>query len=141
MKSITITATDLLGQVKDAKEAGLKAKIVSESDNIIELTGSKTELIEFLQTEGFEDLEENFPALYESVTSKSFGQFLIENSTDDAEKSLKAIIGFLKDQDSLDDDGKEMLKMAEGIMDFFKKNGSFSPGHASWIYKTSKALF
>lgn len=70
-----------------------------------------------------------------------FRQWLIENSTDDAKKTLDAIIGFLEKQDSLDDDGKEMLKMAKGMLKTFKENDSFSPKQASWIYKTSKALF
>lgn len=66
---------------------------------------------------------------------------LNEDSTDDAKGTLDAIIGFLKKQDSLDKDGEEMLKMANGFKDYFDKEGSFSPKQASWIFKTSKALF
>lgn len=65
----------------------------------------------------------------------------MENSTDDAKKTLDAILGFLNKQSDLDKDGKEMLKMAKGIMDSFKENKSFSPKQAQWIYNTSKALF
>ena len=40
---------------------------------------------------------------------KTFREHLIENSTDDAKKTLDAIVGFLKKQDELDKDGKEIL--------------------------------
>ena len=70
-----------------------------------------------------------------------FDSTINESSTDDAKKSLDAIVGFLKKQDSLDDTRKDMLKMGEGFQDYFKKEGSFSPKQAEWIFKTSKALF
>lgn len=63
---------------------------------------------------------------------------LAENSTDNAKKTLDAILGTLKKADSPD---KDMLKMANGIMDYYKKEKSFSPDQAKWIYNTSKALF
>jgi hypothetical protein len=69
----------------------------------------------------------------------SFRTWLNENSTEDAAETLDAIIGTLKDADS--DDSKEILDMANGIKDYYKKNGSFSPGQAKWIYNTSKSLF
>lgn len=73
--------------------------------------------------------------------SKTFRDYIKENSTDDAKKSLEAIIGFLKKNKDIDADGKDMLKMGEGMMDYFDEKGSFSPGQAKWIFNTSKALF
>jgi hypothetical protein len=35
----------------------------------------------------------------------------------------------------------EILFEKDSIMNYFKKEGSFSPKQADWIYKTSKALF
>lgn len=64
---------------------------------------------------------------------------LTENSTDDALGALKAIIGTLKKSDGEDKD--DMLKMANGILDYYKKENSFAPKQASWIANTSKALF
>lgn len=66
---------------------------------------------------------------------------LNENSTDDANKTLDAIIGFLKKQDNPSDSGKEMLTMANGIKDFYNKEKSFAPKQAEWISSTSQALF
>lgn len=71
----------------------------------------------------------------------NFRQYIKENSTDDAKKTLEAIIGFLEKAEDLDADGKDMLKMGKGMMDFFDENKSFSPGQAKWIFNTSKALF
>lgn len=64
---------------------------------------------------------------------------LDEGSTEDAEKTLKAIIGFLT-KNGEGKDAKEMLTMAKGIMDHKKKEGSFSPDQAKWIFNTSKAV-
>ena len=66
--------------------------------------------------------------------------YLNENSTDNAKETLKAIIGTLKKREK-NGDVKEMLKMANGIMDYFDKKKSFSPEQAKWIFKTSKVLF
>ena len=62
---------------------------------------------------------------------------LAEGATENAKGTLQAIIGSLKKFDPKSD----MLKMANGIMDHFKKEGSFSPDQAKWIWKTSVALF
>ena len=51
-----------------------------------------------------------------------------------------AVIGALKKRDELDDKTKEVLKTAEGIMDYYKKEGSFSPGQAKAIFNMSKLL-
>jgi len=61
---------------------------------------------------------------------------MTESSTEDAAKALEAILGSLKD-----DTKNDIYKMGKGIMDYYKKNGSFSPDQASWIYKTSKGMF
>lgn len=59
-----------------------------------------------------------------------------EDSTEDALKSLKAIMGSLKD-----DKENEIYKMADGMMKSYNKNKGFSKDQAEWIYKTSKAMF
>ena len=64
---------------------------------------------------------------------------LNENSTDNAKGTLDAIIGTLKKSEG--DTSKEMLNMANGILDFYNKEKSFSPKQAEWIFNTSKALF
>jgi thioredoxin-like negative regulator of GroEL len=62
-----------------------------------------------------------------------------ENSTDDAEGALTAI---LRDtRKSKNDKAKEILKMGNSIFKYFEKNGSFTPGQAKWIYDTSKAFY
>ena len=62
--------------------------------------------------------------------------YLVEGSTEDAAKSLEAILGSLKD-----DTSNEIYKMGKGIQDHYKKEGSFSPKQASWIANVSKKLF
>ncbi len=69
--------------------------------------------------------------------NETVSKYIGENSTDDAKGALQAIIGTLKKGDG----DKEMLKMANGIMDYYKKEGSFAPKQAEWIANTSKALF
>jgi len=63
---------------------------------------------------------------------------LNEGSAEDAKGTLDAIVGSLEKNDKLDDKQKEMLKMGKGMQDHFKKEGSFSPAQASWIFKMSK---
>lgn len=142
MKTINLTMEDKVSLqiIKEAKSVGLIARLNADETSV-DVSGSNKELIEFLEENNFYPTAENFPELFEKIATKSFGRFLIENSTDDAKKSLDAIIGFLKDQDELDKSGKDMLKFGEGIADFFKENGSFSPKQAGWIFNTSKALF
>jgi hypothetical protein len=77
-----------------------------------------------------------------NLIDKYLGTGVNEDSTDDAKKTLQAIIGSLKKAGKdAGKDSQEMLTQAEGTMDYYKKNGSFSPGQAKWIYNTSKALF
>ena len=70
----------------------------------------------------------------------SFMKNLFENSTDDAKNALDAIIGTLEKQDA-GKDRDSMLKMAKGILDYYKKEESFAPKQAAWIYATSKGMF
>ena len=65
--------------------------------------------------------------------------YIKESSTDKAKGTLEAIIGSLKN--AKEGTSKEMLDMAKGIMDHFKKEGSFAPKQAQWIYNTSQSLF
>ena len=67
---------------------------------------------------------------------ESLGLGLEETSTEDAAKSLQAILGMFKDKKDND-----IYKMGKGIQDYYKKNKSFSPDQAKWIWKTSVALF
>ncbi len=64
-----------------------------------------------------------------------------ENSTQDAKKTLDAILGFLDDKDKLSDKEEEIRDMGIGMMDYYEKEKSFSPDQAKWIYNTSKAFF
>lgn len=57
---------------------------------------------------------------------------LQEDSTEDALKTLKAIIA------SSSGDVKDM---ADGMLKSYNKNKGFSKDQAEWIYKTSKAIF
>jgi len=61
---------------------------------------------------------------------------ITEGSTENAAKSLEAILGSLKD-----DQKNDIYKMGKGIQDYYKKNGSFSPDQAKWIFNTSKGMF
>lgn len=63
---------------------------------------------------------------------------LEEGSTEDAKGTLDAIVGTLSKNKDLDKEGTDILKMAKGMQDHFKKEGSFSPDQAKWIYKVSK---
>lgn len=66
---------------------------------------------------------------------------LNEGSTEDAIGTLDAIVKFLDKQDSLDDNGKDMLAMAKDIKKYYVNKKSISPDQAKWIFNTSKALF
>ena len=68
-----------------------------------------------------------------------FKQFYTENATDNAKGTLEAIIKSLGTP--TEDQGKDMLKMAKGMMDYYNKEKSFSPDQAKWIFNTSKAMF
>ena len=64
---------------------------------------------------------------------------LYEGSTENAAKTLDAIIGFLSKGTNAT--GDKIMKMGKGIKDHYKKEGSFSPDQAKWIFNTSNALF
>jgi hypothetical protein len=76
-----------------------------------------------------------------NILEKIDKYLLRENSTDDAKETLDAIIGFLEKQEDPDPKQKSMLKMANGMLDYYEKEESFSPDQAKWIYNTSKGLF
>jgi hypothetical protein len=59
-----------------------------------------------------------------------------EDATEDAKKTLDAIIGATKE-----DEGGDIHKMAVSMMKSYTKNKGFSKDQAQWIYKTSKMLF
>jgi len=61
-----------------------------------------------------------------------------EGSAEDAKGTLDAIVGSLEKNDSRDKKQDEMLKMGKGMQDHYKKEGSFSPDQANWIFKMSK---
>ena len=71
----------------------------------------------------------------------SLDEDINENSTQDAKKTLDAILGFLDDKDKLTDKEEEIRDMGIGMMDYYEKEKSFSPDQAKWIYNTSKAFF
>ena len=64
-----------------------------------------------------------------------------EGSAEDAKGALDAVVATLSKNKDLDKEGKEILKMGKGMQDHFKKEGSFSPDQANWIYKVSKGMF
>lgn len=74
--------------------------------------------------------------IFENAMDYIDGVTINEGSTEDAAKSLSAIINALKD-----DKENEILKMAKDMKAYYDKEGSFSPKQAEWIYKTSKAIF
>lgn len=61
---------------------------------------------------------------------------LLEGSTENAAKTLDAILGMFAGKHDND-----IYKMGKGIKDYYKKEKSFSPDQAKWIWKTSVALF
>ena len=76
----------------------------------------------------------------EWMNFSDFSTEVNEDSTEDAYNALKAIIGSLKNRGD-SKEVKEMMKMANGIHDYYKKEKSFAPKQAEWIFNTSKALF
>jgi hypothetical protein len=63
-------------------------------------------------------------------------------TTKDALKSLDALmraVGNEKDG-KMGKEAGEIWDMAEGIEDYFRKNGSISPKQADWIFKTWKSF-
>ena len=64
-----------------------------------------------------------------------FNIVLSEDSTANALGAFKAIIS------STEKGGGDIHKMALGMKKSYEKNKGFSKDQASWIYKTSKAMF
>lgn len=69
------------------------------------------------------------------MINETVAKYIGESSTptDNAEKSLANLITRYKDNGDSD-----RLEMAQGIMDHFKKEGSFSPKQAKWIANNFK---
>ena len=63
---------------------------------------------------------------------------LNEGSTENAEGTLSAIIGTLEKNNNRDKKQNDMLSMGKGIMSHYKKEKSFSPDQAKWIFNMSK---
>jgi len=79
-----------------------------------------------------------------SITDKGkdFVESVIcESSTDDAAGTLDAIIGAMGKRDADDKTAKDILKMGKEMKAYYKKEGSFSPKQAKWIFNTSKGIF
>jgi hypothetical protein len=79
--------------------------------------------------------EENDKLLsaYERVIKEQY--MLDEDSTEDAKKTLDAIVGATKEK------GGDIHKMAVGMKKSYEKNKGFSKDQAKWIYNTSQMLF
>jgi hypothetical protein len=84
----------------------------------------------------FDGTDENTRILeaYHKVIDQN--TWLNEDATADALKTLKAIMGSLKD-----DKENDVYKMASSMMKSYEKNKGFSKDQANWIYKTSKSMF
>lgn len=94
----------------------------------------------------FENSEssEKILSAYEKILQEDIKKkmnILDEDDTQNALKTLKAIIGMFKDAGKMKADNNEIYKMAQGMMKSYEKNKGFSKDQANWIYKTSKALF
>lgn len=86
-------------------------------------------------------IPDKFTRDYESADSnrkimeayeKVLNPMLNEDSTEDAKKTLQAIIA---------SSSGDVKKMADGMMASYKKNKGFSKEQAQWIFKTSQAIF
>jgi hypothetical protein len=64
-----------------------------------------------------------------------------KSSAEEAKGALDAIVSTLSKNNDLDKEGKEILKMAKGMQDYYKKEKSFSPDQARWIFKVSNGMF
>jgi len=95
-----------------------------------EYTDAKEIMVQEIKHKKNEYLKDKL-GLRESLNSE-----LNEDDTENALKTLKAIIGSLKGNKEND-----IYKMAEGMMKSYEKNKGFSKDQAEWIYKTSKAMF
>ena len=80
------------------------------------------------------DINERILSAYDKVLREQY--MLAEDATEDAKKTLDAIIGSLKD-----DTGNEVYKMAVSVKKSYEKNKGFSKDQAKWIYNTSKSMF
>lgn len=123
---------DLLenGKASDLKDDKLKKLYDQMKDE--QLSGSAAAQFKDIVRE----MKKRKMSLNEVTTFAELFDSLSEGSTEDAAKSLTAILGMFKGKTDND-----IYKMGKGIQDYYKKNGSFSPDQAKWIWKTSVALF
>ena len=118
------------GKVSDLKDDKLKKLYSQMKDE--QLSGSAAAQFKDIVRE----MKKRKMSLNEVTTFAELFNSLSEGSTEDAAKSLTAILGMFKDKHDND-----IYKMGKGIQDYYKKEGSFSPDLAKWIWKTSVALF
>jgi len=86
------------------------------------------------------DMDDEETKKFFAQAKKTFKGKVDENSTDDAAATAKAAIGQLEKREDLDAAGKEILTKLKGMMDYYKKEGSFSPAQAKAIYNISQGL-
>lgn len=79
------------------------------------------------------DENDKILSAYDKILREQY--MLAEDATEDAKKTLDAILGSTKKS------GGEVYKMAQGMLKSYNKNKGFSKDQANWIYKTSKAMF
>jgi hypothetical protein len=148
---------DLEVTMKDLEDAGEmenKSKIEDIKNNIELETKDLTNLqykkeendikIKKLedQLEKYDDKLESYDPIKNEEKSMNWKNYLIEKtSTEEAKGALDAIVNSLSKNKELDKEGKEILDMAKGMVDYYKKEKSFSPSQAQWIYKVSKGMF
>jgi hypothetical protein len=67
-------------------------------------------------------------------------KYLEEGSTENCLATLKANIEFYEKMEDKDDKAKEVLDTMKGILDYYEKEGSFSPGQAKAVFNTSTGI-
>lgn len=67
-------------------------------------------------------------------------KYLEEGSTENCLATLKANIKFYEKMEDKDDKAREVLDTMKGILDYYEKEGSFSPGQAKAVFNTSEGI-
>lgn len=65
---------------------------------------------------------------------------VMEGSKEDCLGALEAAIKFYEGQENPSDEAKDVLKTMKGIKDYYKENGSFTPGQAQAVYNISQGI-
>ena len=84
--------------------------------------------------EQWDDADDYVMEAYEYLHKKLDEQLHEGQQQEKQEGSLKKLVEILKDKK--DDESKNMLKMAEGMLKSLKKNGGLSKEQAEWLFKT-----